>query len=111
MCLQVVAEALDEAVLRSGVGDNAVNRSVPDARTFYGFCLLPGAHLTSLECCLSSFRARVFAGDVEGLPALHSKQQGQSCYNINGSMPPESIQIEPLPVRLQCLLSCVEESI
>lgn len=96
VCLQVKAEAAQ----RKGLRDNTVKRSAPDAQTFYS--LLPGVHLMSLEwdCCLFSFRARVLAGDSEELPALHSTWQGQSCYNLNGSVPPESIQIEPLLARL-----------
>lgn len=100
MCLQVIADALDEAVLRTSVRDNTVNRSTADAQTFYSFYLLPRAHLILLDCCLFFYKARVLAGDIERLPALHSKQQGQSCYNINGSVPPKSIQIEPLLARL-----------
>lgn len=45
VCLQVIAEALDEAVQRKGEGDNTVNRSTADAQTFYSLYLLPAAHL------------------------------------------------------------------
>lgn len=62
------------------------------------------------DCCLFSFRARVLAGDSEGLPALYSKWQGQSCYNLNGSVPPESIQIEPLLARLHSVCFLVERN-